>query len=245
MNGILSQLSSAMIADIGCIVIIAIFAIVNLCKGFIKQFFGLITTIGSLIIAAIFCDDLLKLINSQFDLTSKLSNIILSAFGDNQALMLETTVENLQTAITTMGLPQFVNDFCVNLLTENIGTAFTNIGSFLATAAANYMLSAACFAIICAVAKLVLIIVRKILELLVKLPVLHGINKLLGLILGLIKGVLFIYVVIFLIDIAPSTVPYITQLKSAISQSMIASFLQDYNLFSKLITWAMENLHLI
>ena len=235
LNLLSSTLNNGMIADIACLLIIAIFAISNLTKGFFKQVLKVACGIIALFLAYFFCDKLLSFVDEKLDLTAKLATKILGVFGENEALAQQVSAENVATAITAMGLPQFVADFAVSAISDVIMGMYANIGEYLSNVLSHYILLALSYIAIYLVAKIVLLIVRKIIENIVKLPVIRSIDKLLGLLFGLVKAVILLYVVIFLIDVLPFN--GLIPVRTALSNSMIGAFLQEHNLFANLIGW--------
>ena len=72
------------------------------------------------------------------------------------------------------------------------------------------------------------------LDLITKLPVLSGINKLAGALLGGIQGLFFLYLALLLVT-AFSTKPWAQSVIAQIESSVWLSFLYHYNLVSKLV----------
>lgn len=237
---LLADLNSGMIADIVVLAIVAIFAIFNLTRGFFKQIFKVICAIGSLVIAYLFCNDLLAFINAKFGLDHALSQKILGSFGESAALLQELTAENLTAAISGLGLPEFITDFAVKTLETVTLDLYANIGEYLAHIVSHYALLGGSFVVLYLVARLVLFLVSKLLALLIKLPVIRGIDKFLGLVWGLLQAFILIFVCFYLIDVLP--INALQPVKDSISNSLIASFLQEHNLFTQLMDWAMTKI---
>lgn len=240
LNSLLANMSNGMIADVICLAIIAVLAITNLTKGLFKQIFKVLSTIGAIFLAYYFCDDLIALVNAKFGISATLSSKVVEMLGSSQVFLNEITSENLTNAVSTAGLPQFIADFAVQSLTDSLMTAYANVGEYLANIISNYILLGAGFICIYIVAKLVFFIIRKILEVVIKLPIIHGIDRFLGLILGLIEAALILCVGIYLIDLLPFE--FLQGAKTAIADSMIGSYIQTNNFFAKIMTWALETI---
>ena len=112
----LSSINAGVITDIVILLFVTLICLGNCLRGFSKQLLGLVATIGSLVIAYFFSDELLAFIDKNFDLTQKFSNYLYGAFGDKLALQLEPTIENIHDAIISAGLPEFVAKFAENAL---------------------------------------------------------------------------------------------------------------------------------
>ena len=85
-------------------------------------------------------------------------------------------------------------------------------------------------------------IVCKIIEKIVKLPLIRLVDKALGLLWGLIKAVIFLFVAIFIVEIMPGDA--FATAKSALNDSLLASFLQNYNVFTIAMNWIATKLNL-
>lgn len=227
------------IADIALVLIVAIFAFVNLKKGFTKQVLAIAVTIGSLLIAYFFSDDILLFLDNQFSLTDKLADKILGAFGENAALTAELSLENLKAAITEMGLPAFIAEFAEKAL-ETVTGGYENIGQFISHVLSHYILVAVSFIATWIIARIILGFVKKIVSKIVNIPGLHFIDKTLGFALGIIKGIIVVYVLIYVVEIIPASVSQISAVKDALSASVLGGLLKEYNLVSIAFTWIVD-----
>lgn len=77
------------------------------------------------------------------------------------------------------------------------------------------------------------------LDVIANLPIIHGINQVLGLVLGLVQGVVFVWIA-FLIITVFSSVDLGRDLMLMIHNSKILSIIYDNNIFLKLLTDAMS-----
>ena len=77
------------------------------------------------------------------------------------------------------------------------------------------------------------------LDVIANLPILHGINQILGLVLGLVQGLVFVWIA-FLIITVFSSVDLGRELMLMIHNSKILSLIYDNNIFLKLLTDAMS-----
>lgn len=243
MDGVPStNLGSGLIADLVCLAIIAIFAIANWRKGFISQLFKAISTIGALILAYFLADTFVNFANESFNFSGIIADKVQALLGDGTAYLADLTEENLKTAIAELKLPDFIADFALQAL-SNVGTGvFDNIGEFLANIITHYIAITIAYIVVFIIAKIVLFFVLKIVEKIVKLPLIRLVDKTLGLVWGLIKAVIFLFVVIFIIEIMPGDA--FTTAKLALNDSLFASFLQNYNIFSIAVNWIANELNL-
>ena len=237
----LNNFNAGSITDIAIVFIFLSIGFVCCLRGFTKQVLGIAVTVGSILLAYFFSDDLLAIIDKNFDLTQKFANKLYGAFSDKLALQLEPTIENVGQAILSMGLPEFVANFAVEALKSATGE-YETIGIFLAEIISHYILISASFLVIWLVSKIVLSIVKAIVSKFVKaLPIVRGLDRLLGLVLGLIKALVLVYVLIFLIDVLPKTIGFIDTARQGLDQSVLGTLLRNNNLFAIVITKLLPN----
>ena len=237
-----NNLGSGLIADLICLAILVIFAISNWKKGFISQLFRAISTIGALLLAYFLAESVVNFANESFNFSGLIAEKIQGMLGEGTAYLADLTEENLKTAIAELKLPDFIADFALQSL-SNVGTGvFANIGEFLANIITHYIALTLAFIVVFIVAKILLFIVCKILEKIVKLPLIRLVDKTLGLLWGLIKAVIFLFVIIFIIEIMPGEA--FAAAKTALNDSLFASFLQNYNVFTIAMNWIATKLNL-
>ena len=225
-------------ADLACAGILLIFFIVGLVRGFISQFFGLIGSIAAFILARLWFGVVVRFLNGTFGVADKLAATISSGLGTAEWLKLSINEETIRNACTQMSLPEFIADFVVKQAV-NAGGAYANLGEYISAALANLIVSGITYIVLYLVLKLLIFLLKKLLEKLVSLPGLNGINRILGCLLGLLKGLIAVYVLLFFISIIPvgGSENFITSVKTAVEQSKITAFLAEKNLFALLVSW--------
>lgn len=232
----LSGFNPGAITDILIAFVFCAFGLVCCLRGFTKQILGIVVSIGSILLAYFFCDNLLAMLDENYQITQKLAEKMLSALGDKFALSLEPTLENLNEAIASMSLPEFVAEFARTALENVANNTYTTIGEFLTEIVAHHILIAGCFAAIWLVSKILLSIVKIILSRVVRLPLLRQIDRFLGLILGLVKALALVYFALYLIDVLPNSIEFIAMARHSVSQSVIGAILRENNVFALIIS---------
>ncbi len=163
-------------ADIIIIIMVALFCLLGLKKGFIKSSVGLLSLAASMLLAWILypvLSDLLKNVGVNEALESFLSGKI----G-------QKTTE----AITSLGIPDFLKGFA-----QSAGdTAATSTAKPIA----GIIVSIVSFVGVLILSRIIIFIVSKFLNVVSKLPVVNGFNRFLGLLVGFLKGVLIVYVLL-------------------------------------------------
>jgi len=179
--------------------IIVITSTMGAVKGLIKTLFGFASTMLSLIIAYLFYGVLANLLIESTKLYSFFQEKISDALDLNA--LSQSVVSNIDRKEMIQGIQ--VPDFLKNLLIENDNSEIYNVlgihannqasnyvSSFLATIAINVM----AFIILFILAMIIIGILSSLLDLVAKLPVLKQVNHISGFLVGLVTGVLMLWV---------------------------------------------------
>lgn len=225
-----TQIKSTAI-DVAICIILFIFMVVGCKKGFLSQIIGLIAGAASILLAYFFCDDFLKLVLNKFDALTPLTDKLTSLFSKNSVLAAEFNPETFKTNLENLHIPNFI----INAVAKaSEGVEATSLAAILAGVVAKYLLLIACFVLIFIIFKIAFWIIKKIAALFHKTVIIGSIDKILGLLLGVIKGLLVIYFVLFVINtLAPVSVEF----SKAIANSKIVNFISKYNIFVYLFNY--------
>ncbi|GKX31826.1 hypothetical protein SH1V18_43060 [Vallitalea longa] len=223
--------------DIVVIGIIVVCAIISYNRGLIKTLFSFV----SLIISVVVTMYLYPLV-SQFLIknTGVYVSIKSSIIG---LLNLNNTTQNVNSTgeqinfINQLNLPeQFKHLLVTNNNSEvynllNVNSIGEYIGGLIATLIINILCFLGVFIIVTILVKLLI----NILDLVSKLPVLNQINKMGGLILGAVKGVIIVWV-LFLVMSLMSANPNVNNVFETLKVSEVASVLYNNNLLMNIVT---------
>ena len=225
-----TQIKSTAI-DVAICIILFIFMVVGCKKGFLSQIIGLIAGVASILLAYFFCDDLLKLVLNKFNALTALTDKLTSLFSKNSVLAAEFNPETFKTNLENLHIPNFI----INAVAKaSEGVENTSLAAILAGVVAKYLLLIACFVLIFIICKIAFWIIKKIAAIFHKTVIIGSIDKILGLLLGTIKGLLVIYFVLFVINtLAPVSVGF----SQAIANSKIVNFISKYNIFVYLFNY--------
>ena len=232
-------MNAGLIVDLVCLGLILVFVVFGLIRGFFKRVFKIAVTIGALLIAYFFCDNLLNLLESQFGLLTKLTDKIigLDLFKIPSEVIQGNLSESIIAAVESMGLPEFIAEAALNSaasLESSIGNSIEGVTLHISTILSRYILIGASFVALLIVSKLILSIIAAILTKIIELPVISSIDKLLGAIMGLIKGFLVVTVLVYLVSVIPGGI--FDDLRQLLSTATFGKFLQENNLFELIIS---------
>ena len=212
-------------ADIAIIVILVIFLIIGIAKGFLKQVLGLVGTVLALILAFSFCKQLADVIITNTSLKAAIAPGIAEFLGLPETLVdAETATETLRQA----NIPEFMIASISEYIAQ-LNESTVNLSKIVSEAIAGYIIVFLSFVAIFIGVKLVSLILKGFSKLLTKIQVIKFVDRLLGSVLGLVKGLLVVYTLLYLIDIM--TFSFMEVVHEAVNASYIADFLSNYNPF--------------
>ena len=218
-----------MIADIVIIVILLIFLIVGIVKGFMKQVFGLIGTIAAIIIAVLLCRQLADFVIAHTSLKATIAPAIASFLGLPEALV---DAETAGVSLQESGMPGFLVDALQNYIAQLNETTF-NLSVVVSEALAEYLIVFLSFVVIFIGVKLLTLILKGIAAMLQKITIVKIFDKIAGAAVGLFKGLLIVYSLLYLVNLL--TFDFMEIVQQTISESVLANFLSQYNPFILLL----------
>ncbi len=214
------------IIDIVAILIIIIAAFVAYKKGFVKTFFGFISTIIAIVLAFSFYKLVATYLINNTEIGDVISNNITSMFnisGENTIIKVDDNTSKI-----IENLPEAVNQF-VDFEEIKQNTVQT-IGEKLAVSIINIL----AWIIIYVIVRLVLWIVIAVLDGIMQLPFLKEINNLSGLVLGALMGLFRIYLILAMIYFV-TNIANIEFIIEGINTSTLVSGMYYNNLLISLI----------
>lgn len=206
------------------IIIVAIIALnIFLCykKGLVKLAVGLIAVLAAIILSIVLYKPISNAIIKNTDIDEKIENIIIENFSaetnENEEVRYVGIIDYLEKYVDDA-----VNKTQNEIVYETAGTMavrFINIAVIL---------------IIFLVTRIILLLLTFISDMITSLPILKQFNEIGGILYGVVKALLIIYVILAIIFF----VVYITgntTISEAISGSYITKFFYEHNLILKII----------
>jgi len=178
--------------DFAVIIIVALFAVVDLKKGFVRAAFGFLPSILAFISAYLISPSVCTLIKDTsmfYQMKEKIMEFLnIKNIGDPESLALQNEI------IENMKLPEIFKNSLLEKSLENQGIIDTKgITDYISGYIAGAILGILVFILIFIIIKLLFEQALSLLEFILNLPVLNIFNMAGGLILGMIKGVFFIW----------------------------------------------------
>lgn len=220
--------------DLIGILIVLICAFVAYKRGFVKTFFGFISTFVAIALAFALCDTGVQIIKDNTDIDEWLESTLTTALkpsSDEEEIKSDETKQdseenNMENALKD--LPENIKNF-VGLEEYKENAKNTVIEN-----SKEIILKILSWVIIYLVVRIIVFVICLVCNGIMSIPFLKQINNLTGLILGLILGLFRIYVILAIISFVITIVP-ITPVVDAIKASMIIGFMYENNLLVSLI----------
>lgn len=218
------------------LIVVAVFVICvagGMRKGLVKSVYRICSFALAIILSIVLIQPFSKLLSSTpiaESVRSGITNSIENA-GEGVTAGIDDTLSNLH-------LPSFLQDdistdYLINSA-ENADQGFS-VSEWVADALTNKIIGALAAIILFIGIKLLLSLIFYMLDALFNLPVLHGVNKMLGAVLGLVNGAIIIYglcAVLTLISANEAMTPIMT----SIEKSLITRCFYEYNILLNLLT---------
>ena len=221
------------IVDAIALLAILIFAVRAAKKGFVDCLFGLISTIGALLIALIFTKAFLSLTGGLFGLQGVIENACVNTLAGVTGFNIDISAQGVENALADKNLPAFLIDMVMeNYQGSDIpyGTTLAMlVGGELGGLATTLVAGFALFLI----AKLVLRILKNVISGVVQsIPIVGTLDSALGFVLGILQGVLIVSVAIAVLALIPSE-----SITAFFSEGILVNFLFHNNPIHVVLGW--------
>ena len=215
-----------LILDIVLILFLLIVAIVGCKKGFLRGLVGLIGTIVAFVIAILCAAPVAEFVENAFGMTSGIAENLEGSLSDIDAFNVPMSDEGLTAALAELGLPGFLTDMILDVVAGLQIEGSPTVAQVVAPALAQMLAIAICGVVLFVVAAIVLNLLAGFLsKVLDKIPVVGAINHILGLALGLVKGLIVVYIILAVLSLLP-----VQSVQDTLAQTTVINWLLQNNL---------------
>lgn len=139
-------------------------------------------------------------------------------------------IEDLQSSVANLKLPAAIQKKIIDDTTNAASTILTESGLYksMSQSMAHIVVSGISFVIAFVVGMILVNILLGIIDVIAHLPVLHGVNQLLGGVAGLVEGFLLVWVFLYIVALCTSTA-FGTLMTGYIRQSTFLTYLYQNN----------------
>lgn len=233
-----AEIANLPIALADCIVlgIMLIFVIVGLCTGFVRSVVKILSGILSLVLAFVLCKTLANVLASTFGLDEKLTTLFTGWLNVDPSV---SGVDAITAQLQSMNLPQYITDLIVNALQSAGVSAATTFNETVPPLLAKIALVVGSFIILWILFKIIFLIIKGMLKFVDKIPIIRGINKLLGAVFGFLKGAVLILTALMLVSVFASAMP--TAVMDEIDKSTVTKYCYENNIEGEIISGLLKD----
>lgn len=221
------------IIDILVVVVILGVAFVSAKKGFIECLFGFISTIVAIILAFVLMKPFTVWTGGLFGLQGVLEKACTGVFAKIKLFTLDISNQGISEALAGKNLPQFLIDAIIKGVGNESIPAGTTIAMLAGDALGGFIAGMISWVVVFLLAKLLLALLRNVVSGIIEnLPIVGGVNTILGFVVGLLQGLMIVSGIIAIIGILP--IPTAPQF---FSNSIIVGWLYNHNPLNVILGW--------
>lgn len=224
--------------------ILLLFAILGYRKGLIKMIISVASMIITFILVTAFVPqigDVIKETDIYFNVHEKTYEAISDRLDDeinSNELFSDITEINEKGVeiIERLGLPDSISEAIIDKIdfTENINSGIDEIINKVAASLTDYIIDAAIFVISFIIVLFIVKIIFAAINLISYLPIIHGINKFAGLLLGIAEGIGVVWVMLIALTVLGGA-EFNGEMFALINSSELLSFLYNNNIIMNML----------
>ena len=234
MNLLLANITP-MVVDVVAIAFVAIFAISGLIRGFTKLFFKVFGTLISLLLAILLCASVAQFLEEQFSLVTnlavKLEGVLTRVFGD--ALMNTTLEQAVSNGLSDLGLGSLLLPIVMSFAEDSSIPTNTTLNQIICPTFAYYLVTILAVVALFIIFKILCHLVSALVKSLYSFKALAFTDRMLGLALGFISGMLYLEILLMVLGVLP--LGFIQEVCAVIPATVFASFVQNVGLYGLIL----------
>lgn len=197
-------------------------------KGLTGVVFTIVTFVASIIIVLIVYKPVANLVIENTQIDEWFSIRIEEAFKG-------TSLENGELIVNEeSNISKSVVDVVNKLMKESIDELKGNALTYVSTKLSHFIVNVLTMIVVLIIAKVLLGFAKSIIDLIAKFPIIHLVDKSGGIIYGLLKGLVIIYLILAILSIISPLIAH-WKVLDAINESYIGSRLYNNNILLKLV----------
>lgn len=217
------------IINIVALALILICATIGIVKGFSKTFISTFGTLIALVIAALLspktASSLEDLLGAISFFSEKVSGTLSGIFGEE---IMNATVNDLSIGKIN-SIPSWIASIILNAANDGSVDQTMTLSDAITPIFGYYITVAISFIILFILFKIIIFLIERFISKITRIRIVGIFDRILGGILGLINGIIFVQFLIMLFSILP--IGFAQNIALEIEKSSICSFLSSFNLF--------------
>ncbi len=221
------------IIDVLVVIVILGVALVSAKKGFVECLFGFLATIVAIILAFALMKPVTAWTGGLFGLEGVLEGACTGAFSKVKPFTIDISNQGLTDALAGQNLPQFLIDAIIKEFGNAEIASGTTIAMLAGNALCGFITGLIAFIVVFVLGKVLFTLLGKLIGTLVdNIPIVGGVNTLLGFGIGLIQGLLIVSGIVAVISILP-----IASAPQFFSDCLIVGWLYNHNPLNVVLGW--------
>lgn len=224
-----------MLVDIIVVVLVLGFILIGWKRGFLLSIYSLFSVVIAIILACVLSSVVSSGIQKtglpnklETKISSYVETELTEKFGANADVNAEQAAEELP-------LPEFIAGKIADSIKENAAQPIQSISKSIGVKSADFVCSVIAFTLVFFIVMVAMIVIRSVLKLATKLPVIKQADTVGGILIGFAEGVLLICVLALLLSIF-SSAECMRPIVSAVEGSHIAKYIYETNFIGKFIS---------
>lgn len=224
---LLANLSA--IIDTVALVLLLIFALYGLIRGFTKTFFSIFGTIIGIMLSFLIAPSVVGFLQNKFSALDSMSGTFSGVAEQILGKELASAPLSFATKDNLRGIAGLIANLVLSLKNNANVSADATIGEAVSTIFGYYVLLLICAIVLFIVFKIIFFLLGEIVKKAYKNKIIASVDRILGVVLGVINGIFNIELIIMVISILP--IPFFQQITVAINETAFTSFLQNINIY--------------
>ena len=231
MYNLLTNYASAII-EVLALVVLGYFALRGFKKGFVKTFFSVFGSILALIIAGLLASRVALFTETKFSFVSNVANSLKGTIGKmfGTELMNTKLSEANENFLGNLNISTFILNVILKFKNDPSIPADTTLSQLICPTFAYYIVLALCFLCLFIIFKIIFFLVGELTQKLHKIKLVAITNKILGLLLGFITGIISIQLFVLILSIIP--LPFCTKFVQTLLNTKTIAFINIINPFA-------------
>lgn len=210
------------------IAIIAVFGFIGHARGFLKMLFSVLSLILTLYVATLIS----PYISSWLQQTNLYDSVYDGAYTYINEAIGHSAADNINTAMDELQLPKNIQRYILS--GENALIDGTGIVQVIAEQLTAMVFDVLVFLVTFVGAMIIIKLLFAAVNLMSHLPIIHGVNKTAGLLIGILEGLVIVWIFFIIISLMNSS-DFAYEMYAQINESAFLTFLYDKNIVMNLL----------
>lgn len=230
--------------DIAILILLGIFIVIGYYRGLINTLFNLLSFVISMAVTYFLFPYISRFILQKTSLDDKLAEKINGAFNLDKLVSGASSKSDQLNVIQSMGVPKGTKEMLINNNSTDVFQLMdvSNFKDYISKSLASFAINVIVFVALFVVISVLLTILINVLNLITQVAHLDQVNRLGGAIIGLLMGLLFVFIGLAFISFVVSTKNQ-SDLFTMIEQSTLAKYLSDNNPVIDFLSNDIQNNH--